>query len=105
MKLQIDTELKTIKLESQTNLKEFFEKIQNFLPDWAEYKLETNVTINWGAYPVYRDPWYTHPYNPHYGAITLDSVDNGCSTLIGGPMPLNSMNYDIRNSSIFNYEA
>lgn len=65
MKLQIDTEKKTFKLESSQNLGEFIDKIQAMFPDWKEYKLETNVTINWSSAPtiIYRDRYPYWPYN------------------------------------------
>jgi hypothetical protein len=73
MKLQLDTENKTIRLESKVSLKEFMEVIKKLLPnnDWQEFSLETNVTINnWSnpiiikeieKYPVYPKPiWYSN---------------------------------------------
>ena len=61
MKIQINTELKTIKLEESTNLGNFYEAIKQMLPDWKEYKLETNTTIKWNTYPIYTNPY---PYQP-----------------------------------------
>jgi len=62
MKIQIDTEAKTIKLEGQVILSEFIDKIEKLFPDgaWKEYKLETNTIIqNWG------NPIVINPYNPY----------------------------------------
>lgn len=69
MKLQIDFELKTIKLESDINFGEFVEKIQTMLPDWKEFKISTNTVIQWREYPVWRYrryndwPWNQIMYN------------------------------------------
>ncbi len=47
MKIQLDTENKTIKLESTVSLKEFMDVIKKLLPnDWQKFSLETNVVIN-----------------------------------------------------------
>lgn len=70
MKIQIDLTLKTIKLESNVNFGEFVEKIQEMLPDWKEYKISTNTTIEWREYPVYRyqrSGWYDWNHNWYYG--------------------------------------
>lgn len=68
MKLQIDTELKTVKIEGQVNLKEFTERIKTILPDWEDYKLETNTVIqNWNnpfVVPYVPFAPYTRPYYP-----------------------------------------
>ncbi len=61
MKIQIDFDNKVIKLESNVNLKEFYDKIKLILEDWKEYSLHTNTTINW-AYPA-----YTHRAWPYAG--------------------------------------
>jgi hypothetical protein len=65
MRLSIDTIAKTLKLENDINLGEFIEKIQTFLPDWKEYKLITNCTINWYNTPTIVpdiDPYPLQPY-------------------------------------------
>ena len=51
MKIQIDTTLKTIKLETSENLGEFFKALELMLPNdlWKEFKLETNTIINWNT--------------------------------------------------------
>lgn len=73
MRIQLDTTNKTIKLEDGVNLKEFFSKVQQILPngEWEDFTLETNTTIQQWAnpiiikeypspyQPVYRYPWYT----------------------------------------------
>lgn len=69
MKIQLDTDLKIIRLEEKVNLGEFFSKLEELLPDlkWREYELDVVPIINWTSpmvinpvepyYPTY--PWYT----------------------------------------------
>jgi hypothetical protein len=71
MKIQLDTENKTIKLESKVKLSKLIETLKKLLPnnEWKSFELETNTVIhNWGSpvviqrtYPVYPywQPWYT----------------------------------------------
>ena len=64
MKLQIDIENKTIKVESSNvNLEILYGHIKKLLPkgEWKEYSLETDTTIHW--YPMY-NPINIEPYTP-----------------------------------------
>lgn len=66
MKFQIDTNLKTIKLEEKALLKEVLDIMKAMFPDdWKEYMLETNCIINWN-FPTYvlpkRTIWDLQPY-------------------------------------------
>jgi hypothetical protein len=69
MKLQLDTTLKTIKIEESVNIGEFLEILERLLPNelWKEFKLETNQIINWTQpiNPIIIEP-YKSPYNPPY---------------------------------------
>ena len=56
---ETDFDKKIIKLESNVNLGEFYDKIKNILDDWKGYKLETSTTINWNV------PVVTKEYIPH----------------------------------------
>lgn len=71
MKIQLDTNSKTIKLEESVNLGELQELLEKFLPNgqWKEFKLETNTVINNWTNPIIIDryvpyyPWWsTQPY-------------------------------------------
>ena len=55
MKLQIDTDNKTIKIERDINLDELFKNLKKLFPDntWKEYKLETNAPITYWSNPIY----------------------------------------------------
>lgn len=82
MKIQIDFNKKTIKLEQQANLGEFVDKISKLMDDWKDYALECNTTINWSSYPTYIYPerrWYsqlTHTgTNEYTGSITINKAN------------------------------
>lgn len=69
MKIQLDTENKTIKLESEVELSKLVETLEELLPDgkWREFTLQTNTTITRWDYPVIirertLTPWYDQPW-------------------------------------------
>jgi hypothetical protein len=55
MRLQIDTENKTIKIEKSINFDELFKNLKKLFPnnEWKEYKLETNTEITYWTSPIY----------------------------------------------------
>jgi hypothetical protein len=59
MKIQLDTENKTITIEESVNLHDFFEQINSILPGgvWREYSLQVTKITEW------RDP-ITVPHSP-----------------------------------------
>lgn len=73
MKIQLDTEKKTIKLESSVEMSKLIETLNKLFPnkEWKKFTLETNTTIeHWSSplvihehhdvYPTpYWQPWYT----------------------------------------------
>lgn len=68
MKIQLDTENKTIKLETEVELSKVVETLEELLPDgkWREFTLQTNTTITRWEYPVIiREqrvyPWFEYP--------------------------------------------
>lgn len=83
MKIQIDTDKKVLRLESDVNLGEFIEKVKVLFPkgEWKEFSLETNVEIQW-TNPIYIDRW-TYPTYPWwypsptitYGTTSQDVKD------------------------------
>lgn len=55
MRLQIDTNAKTIKVEQTVKIKELISAIKKLLPEeWEDYSLETGTVIYWPSYPVIR---------------------------------------------------
>lgn len=51
MRIQLDTKLKTIRVEETVNLGEFVKAIKKILPDWEDYKIEQSFTTTY--YPYY----------------------------------------------------
>lgn len=72
MKIQIDFDKKVIKLESNVNIKDFFDIIK--LEDWKDYTLETNTVINWNMYPYYVYPYLQKPYEINCTSSTTPST-------------------------------
>jgi len=77
MKIQLDYDTKTITLVNDVSLKEFFNKIKTLLPDWKEWNLNSQTTIEWTnpiTIPYYpRYPWWDYGTYVSSGAIiTLD---------------------------------
>jgi len=116
MKIQIDTEKKVLRLESDVNLEEFMSKIKTLFPngEWKEYKLETNVEIHW-TNPIYIDRWHypTYPWWPTWNPTIYETPVITCE---GGPYGINggwSVNPEIttmlcsadKGSGIYNVEA
>jgi hypothetical protein len=88
MKLQLDTDNKTIKIEDKVNLGDFVEMLEKLLPygKWREFSLETNVSVVWNSPPIviepYR-PWWQQPW------IIYDAGT------VGEPYTINSGTYNI----------
>ena len=69
MRLQIDTEAKTIRVEESIVIKDLMNGLRKLFPngEWKEYKLETNCTIYWSnpiviePYRPYTWPWTSYP--------------------------------------------
>ena len=82
MKIQIDTNSKTIKLEETVELKELIEMLNNLFPNcmWKEYKLEMAIIQNWN-YPntIIIDKTLPYPYpwtNPFWYNTTTSKNTN-----------------------------
>jgi hypothetical protein len=98
MRLQIDTVLKTIKLENNIKISELIENLKTLLPnDWMDFTLETNVTIGWTNpiyirdYPYWGDyPWYKTT-SPHYGETTSGEMYKS----YGDQCQLNAGSYNV----------
>lgn len=74
MKLQLDTENKTIKIESDILLKDLVRTLEKLLPkgEWKEFTLQTHTTINnWNSPIVIREyPRYKYWEQPWYSALS-----------------------------------
>ncbi len=103
MKIQLDFDNKTIKLENSVNLGELAETLNKILPNnqWKDFKLETNTVINNWSSPtiIYRDIWdYNHFtwYVP--STITYANSGNitaGNSYSVGNTFTASSGTYNI----------
>lgn len=66
MKLQIDTENKTIKIEEAVNIDKFIKMVKKLFPnnEWKEYELEVGTITYWtNPYPIiYPLTYPTDPY-------------------------------------------
>lgn len=77
MKIQLDTENKTIKIEEEVNLNELVEMVKKLLPDgeWQIYKLEPMIQNNYLNLPTILP---IQPYNPspwwEYPTITCQNT-------------------------------
>ncbi len=69
MKIQLDTGMKTIKVEESVNFGELIETLDRLLPkgEWKKFKLETQTTItNWGNPIIIREYPYSRPFQPYW---------------------------------------
>lgn len=86
MKLQLDTQAKTVKVEQSVSLSELVEVLERLLPNgqWKEYQLETNVTIEWNSPTIiYRDRWpYYNPLTPYWYAGSGGTTTGSLSTCL-----------------------
>lgn len=78
MKIQLDTEKKTIKIEEDASLEKLMSFMQATFPDnWKEYKVLTNTIINWTTYPQYVWPnWTWRPYDVYCGTSATSTFTN-----------------------------
>ena len=83
MKIQLDTEQKTIKVEENVNLQELMAELKKRFPngEWKEYQLTMGETIIGWPYPVYPHPQYS--FYPQY-PITPYTIEcgNGLSVTV-----------------------
>ena len=109
MKIQLDTENKTIKLEKDVVLSKLIETLEKLLPngEWKEFTLEINTVIHQWSNPVvipsvipYPVPTYPRPSWPWYSSTGLDSnlhpADDKGSAGMNSHMMLNKGVYNIQ---------
>jgi len=80
MKIQLDFDNKIVTIEDMVDLEMFFEKLKKIIPEWKDWKLDTNPCIYYTNSPIE----YTNtPFDGTYvesktteGSITYDSNDN-----------------------------
>ena len=113
MKIQLDTENKTIKLESEVVLSKLVETLGKLLPngEWKKFTLQTNTVIqNWGS-PIVIHDHYPRPYwQPWYVGTTYyaksNVTNNALSMKSMGNLSARSGNADLSlKSGVFNVEV
>ena len=93
MKLQIDTKQKTIKVEENVNIEEFYKVIKKMFPNdvWKQFTLKTNTVINYSPWIIWRYenpyfpdpstadlyPWYKYEYTTSDGTVNGVTPENG----------------------------
>jgi len=99
MKIQLDTDAKTIKIEESVNLNKLYEMLDKLLPRgaWKEYSLESVVITNWSN-PIWVEPMRT-PVNPFPQWNEPFIYDQGPATTITGT----DVNLDI-TKGVYNIE-
>lgn len=110
MKIQLDTDQKTIKIESDVTLQKLVETLESMLPGgkWKEFTLKTNVTVNWGSNSIIHHfehhhdhwaqpvPWVT--YVGKNNAINVNALDGSKA------MSINDATYAL-NPGVYNIKA
>lgn len=111
MKIQIDTNAKTIKLESCEKLSALFDFLTKFFPDgeWEDYKLQTNTQIvNWGnPIIVQPSPIWVNPYRHYIGDVFCGiSTDIGGTELTtgGGAITVSNATGSVKSECVLNFE-
>lgn len=75
MKLQIDTENKTIKIEEPVKLGDFLKILNNLFPknSWEDYTLEVHTKIEWEQCPTIQYDSTTQP-DPYPSSADADPI-------------------------------
>jgi hypothetical protein len=88
MKLQIDTEAKTIAIEDTIELDKLIKALRVMFPndEWKKYKLEPKVISNWWN-PIVIDRYPQYPANPWPWSPIIYKVDTDimCQTTCAAP--------------------
>ena len=84
MKIQLNTELKTVKIEGNVKLSDLVKHLESLLPKdcklgyWKDYELECNTVITYWSNPIvikeYTNPWWVNPYNIPYYTTGTDTT-------------------------------
>lgn len=89
MRISINTDDKTVKLDSRENLGKLFILLEKMLENWREYDIEANTTIvNWSnpiiidRYPYWKQPYYYT--NVSYAGNTSNNASSVSVPITGG---------------------
>lgn len=88
MKIQLDTQNKTITIEEDVNLHDFYEQLNGLLPGgiWREYTLKVTKITEWKDPITIPDPWIQQPWqqqpwsNPYPTTNPYDNIIYTTST-------------------------
>jgi len=97
MKLQLDTKLKTIKIEDDVLLSELIEMLEKLLPqnEWKTFKIQTSVTINnWNNPVVYKEIIMEIPSCPQPGWWLVDNLTGGSPRFCNSGTTLGEFNIE-----------
>jgi hypothetical protein len=77
MKLQLDTDKRTIKVEEDVVLQKLIMGLEKLFPDdeWKTYTLLTGSTITWTTYPTYIYKWDQPSWDPWYVTSGTNTVN------------------------------
>lgn len=121
MKLQLDTDKKTIKIDESVKLTKLMQVVKKLLPngEWQDFTLVTNTTIQQWTNPIiYKEYhstlpyWWQQPwYNPVYPTYVGVGINSG-SGITGGnvSMSLNSTmgtghSQNLSNNAVFELKS
>jgi len=87
MKIKLDFDNKIVTLDESVNLKEFISMIKSIIPNWKDWKLDTNTTITWNnpitvpyvPYTPYREWWTDYP-TIRYDTTLVECITTNVST-------------------------
>ena len=81
MRLQLDTDAKTIKLMDNVKLSELFEKLEKILPngEWKKFTLETSTSITQWSFPTIIKEYPAYPSYPWYYSTGTNLNKSDCS--------------------------
>lgn len=86
MKIQLDFSKKIITIEEDVNLKILFDKVETIIPDWKDWTLKTNTTIEWNTQIIERERpfWYPLTNRPACTLTATDTFDSEPMVISGG---------------------
>lgn len=114
LKLQIDTNLKTIKVEGLTSLKELFDGLEKLLPkdspfgSWKEFKLDTTTQIVYWTNPLFVPyqqntyPWWNTQIN-YNSDLTTGTADGGITYTSAGTTYVSFNEYYTNKAGVDKY--
>ncbi len=104
MKIQIDTDHKTIKIENDVSIEKLLNTLKKLFPnnEWKEFTLQTNTVIERFHSPIVVEKW-REPYYPWWSTrYYSQNMDHSLSSKL---MAKSDDNRFSLKSGVFNVEA